>query len=150
MGTFAELAPPYHTRLVERLYEHAENQYLETMMEMGICGVVLLVSAIALMYWSWRRLSEMVVADEYGETLAMVICGAYVLLSQVICSLFDYRGIDAREHGVTGMPERRDLRPPDVADVHKIWTELHASRDLVAAGDAAGRGSGNRRCVGMV
>ncbi len=87
IGTYRYAYEPYETGAVESWFYHAENQYLEALVEGGFGGLSLLVLCITLAGWSIFRLLTRA-AD--AETNAFGVAAIFVLASQVIHGVFDF------------------------------------------------------------
>jgi O-antigen ligase/tetratricopeptide (TPR) repeat protein len=100
LGTYRFVYPLYQQRHDESLYVHAENQYLETLVEAGIAGLALLLAMIALVFRAaWRlvrhssrtagvTLGVAVVFALAGQTLqALVDFGLYIPANMLLCAL---------------------------------------------------------------
>jgi len=87
LGTYKFIYPMYdHTARVGWFY-HAENQYVEALVEGGLCGIGLLLSALALVaYVIWRLFTQ---ARATGDFTAAIM-GLYAVSSQAIASCFDF------------------------------------------------------------
>lgn len=90
LGSFRYVMPLFHTRPVERLYNHAENQYLETLLELGIAGVCLLGLTLLLMLITLIAVRRRSANDPDGAVFPVFLAGCIALISQVTGSLFDF------------------------------------------------------------
>lgn len=90
LGSFRYVMPLFHTRLVERMYYHAENQYLETLLELGIVGVTLLGLALVLMVVTLFSLCRRCANDLDGRIFPVFLAGCIALTSQMVGALFDF------------------------------------------------------------
>ncbi len=90
LGTFRYLFEMYRFHLPDELwFEHAENQYLETLIEAGAVGVLLLLAAIAGVGYSlWRLSRRMERLSPAARGLA--VAAAFAWASQVIHAAFDF------------------------------------------------------------
>ncbi|NQT15842.1 MAG: O-antigen ligase family protein [Planctomycetes bacterium] len=86
-GTYRYAYLPYQTRLGESWFFHAENQYLEALVEGGVVGLILLLSAIALVFLAVLRL---VGARGPCASSAIACAGLFALVSQGLHSLVDF------------------------------------------------------------
>lgn len=87
LGTYRYAYLPYQTRLGESWFYHAENQCLETLVEGGIVGLILLVSMVGLVLFAVVRL---VGSRGQGASLAIGCAGLFALVSQCLHSMFDF------------------------------------------------------------
>lgn len=87
LGTYKFIYPLYDDKAVVAWFYHAENQYIEALVEGGVCGLALLLSAIAVMAYSLWRL--FVQAQATRDFMAPVL-GLYALSSQAIASCLDF------------------------------------------------------------
>lgn len=84
LGTWRYLYRPYQQHGSEGVYEHAENQYVETLVEGGVVGLGLLIAAIVLGYAVVVRLSRSrIIKREDGIALV-----ALVALTTQFCHAF--------------------------------------------------------------
>ncbi|MBI3467789.1 MAG: O-antigen ligase family protein [Planctomycetes bacterium] len=87
LGTYKFIYPLYDHQAAVAWFYHAENQYIEALVEAGVCGLALLLIAIALMACDvWRLFARGKVS---GDFMAAVL-GLYALSSQAIASCFDF------------------------------------------------------------
>ena len=86
-GTYRFVYPYYERREVEETYYHAENQYIESLLEMGVAGPILLVSAIGLVLFAIiRGLNTATETFDRG----IMAAGLFALCSQAVQALFDF------------------------------------------------------------
>lgn len=87
LGTYRFVYVPYQTEPAGVWYYHAENNYVETLVEAGIPGFALLLAAIALVALATFRL----IKHHAGSPWAAIgIAGALALASQAIQSFTDF------------------------------------------------------------
>lgn len=87
LGTYRFIYRPYQTDVQDLLFFHAENQYLEALVEAGVAGLACLLVCIGLMgYACWRNLR----AGADPAAFAIGIGGCYALLTQAIHGFFDF------------------------------------------------------------
>ncbi len=87
LGTYRYVYPPYQARLDEKWYYHAENQYLEALVEGGVAGLGLMLVMIALVALAaWRLLRS----DSDPRVFAFGAAAVFALSSQVIHAFFDF------------------------------------------------------------
>jgi tetratricopeptide (TPR) repeat protein len=87
LGTYRYVYGPYQDHPRVLWYKHAENQYLETLVEAGTPGLGLLVAMIALVGWAvWHVLRKD--SDPNGGTFGIV--ALFALGTQVLHAPFDY------------------------------------------------------------
>jgi hypothetical protein len=86
LGTYRYVYGQYQQQPSNTWYYHAENQYLETLVEYGVPGLVLLLSMIVLVaVAAWRLLCD--AGDR--RTVAFATAGIFALTSQAIANFFD-------------------------------------------------------------
>lgn len=87
IGTYRYVYRPYETQVASGWFFHAENQYLESFVETGVIGLLLIFSCIALAtvaslrLMQWRR-------DPFA--FAIGIAGLFAISSQAVHSFFDF------------------------------------------------------------
>ncbi|MFV1966016.1 MAG: O-antigen ligase family protein [Pirellulaceae bacterium] len=87
LGTWRYVYGLYEDRHVASWYYHAENQYLEALVEGGVLGLGLMLAAIALTAVACRRLLQ----EPLGSTsYACGVAGLFALVSQSIHACFDF------------------------------------------------------------
>jgi O-antigen ligase len=87
LGTYRYVYSLYQERSDDAWYYHAENQYLETLVEAGLPGLLLLLSAMGLMgLVCWRLLREPPQRTSY----ALGITATFALASQSVHAIFDF------------------------------------------------------------
>lgn len=87
LGTYRYVYRPYQERLSEAWYRHAENQYLEVLLESGVVGLGMMLIMIVLVGMAcWRLLRD----DRDKRTFAFGIAGTFALTSQTIHAFFDF------------------------------------------------------------
>jgi O-antigen ligase/tetratricopeptide (TPR) repeat protein len=87
LGTYRYLYPVYEQAERDVWFYHAENQYLEALVETGVFGIGLILALIGLVALAnWRLLRS---ADD-GRTFALGVAGTFALSSQVVHAAFDF------------------------------------------------------------
>ncbi len=87
LGTYRFVYPPYQERIDHAWYYHAENQYLETAVEAGVAGLVLVALMIVTVgAASWFLVRRATTA----AGLALGFAGLFALTSQVIHGIADF------------------------------------------------------------
>ena len=87
LGTYRHVYGLYEARPRDALFEHAENQYLETLVETGGPGLGLLLAMVGIVGWSgWYVLRNE--TDPAG--IAFAIVAVFAVTAQVIHALFDF------------------------------------------------------------
>ena len=87
LGTFRYVYGLYEDRPSKGWYYHAENQYLETLVETGVPGLLLLVLMLGLVARSAWRLAR----DESGlQTSWFGIAGIFAITGQALHSIGDF------------------------------------------------------------
>jgi len=87
LGTFRHVYRGYLSERDHRWFYHAENQFVEAGMELGLPGFLLLVSTILVVFRSCLYLLR------HGKTsrdLAIGVTGVFGLTSQIVQSQFDF------------------------------------------------------------
>lgn len=87
LGTYRYAYLPYQTRLGEYWFYHAENQYLEALLEGGVAGLLLVLSTIALVFLAVLKL---VGTRGPRASSAIGYAGLFALASQCLHSLVDF------------------------------------------------------------
>lgn len=88
LGTYRDLYLLYERHRFSSLFYHAENQYLEALVEGGAVGLLLLLSAIVSV--ALANLRMLASAKSSPAHLACGIAGLFALLTQVVHSFFDF------------------------------------------------------------
>lgn len=86
MGTHSLLYPSRQTTPFKRWFKHAENQYLETLAEMGVVGLALLLGVIGLLFWASINLLSKPDSNSRAIGVTAIIC----LTSQAIAAFLDF------------------------------------------------------------
>jgi len=87
LGTYRYVYRPYQEQLGEAWYYHAENQYLEALVEGGVLGLGLMLLMIGLVgVAAWRLLRD----ESDAGSLAFGIGAVFALASQAVHSFFDF------------------------------------------------------------
>ena len=86
LGTYRYVYRLYEEQPSQSWFYHAENQYLEALVEGGIPGLLLMWAAVLLVTINCRHL----VAAEQPAAFACGVAGAFVLISQAVHALFDF------------------------------------------------------------
>jgi len=87
LGTYRHVYRLYQDRFDELWYRHAENEYLEWLVEGGAPTLLLALVAVALVGWAARRIVR---DDDDPRSVAMAVGGLFALIAQAIQSLFDF------------------------------------------------------------
>ena len=85
-GTYRYVSPLFQTFYFEKVYAHAENVYLETLVEMGIAGILFLISITGLSVYAATTLLRR--SDPFDNALG--ITGLVCLLGIAITSFLDF------------------------------------------------------------
>jgi O-antigen ligase len=93
LGTFVPVFAPNENLDVagSGYVNHAHNDWLEWLLEMGIVGAVWLVAAIAILLWRLGSVTRMR-AQLRGTQFAAIVVGGLILLLLGLHSLIDYPG----------------------------------------------------------
>lgn len=87
LGTFQHLYPVYQDRTDENLYVHAENHYVEVLMETGILGISMLAAFIGMAGWAcWKLLRR---ASD-ARTTAFAAAAIFALTAHVVHAVGDF------------------------------------------------------------
>ena len=87
LGTYRYVYGPYQQQRSTVWYYHAENQYLETLVESGVVGLGLTLLAIAFVATAgWQLLRS----DSDAKSYALGVAGVFALSSQAIHAFFDF------------------------------------------------------------
>ena len=87
LGTYRYVYRPYQERLSQLWYYHAENQYLEALVEGGILGLSLMLLMIGLVALAaWRLLRS----GSDPRVFAFGVTAVFALSSQAIHAVFDF------------------------------------------------------------
>lgn len=87
LGTYRFVYPLYQRRLDQGQYLHAENQYLETLVESGVVGLGLMLTMIAAVgAAAWRLLRY----SGLPAGVALGVAGTFALVSQVLQGFVDF------------------------------------------------------------
>ena len=87
LGTYRFVYERYQQRFLGDIaHFHAENQYVQTLVEGGLLGFVLLLLAIVLVAWAIVRLYR----AGGGVNTALAVTGTFGLASQVVGGAFDF------------------------------------------------------------
>ncbi|MBC8871769.1 MAG: O-antigen ligase family protein [Planctomycetes bacterium] len=87
LGTYRYVYRMYQRNRYDEWYYHAENQYLEALVETGLPGLSLLLLLIGLVAFAcWRLLKQ--ASDP--ATYALAVAGTFALSSQAIHAFFDF------------------------------------------------------------
>ena len=87
LGTFKHLHHQYVTFDTRFLYSHAENQYIQTIVEVGAFGLVLLLVALG---WMMRYAHRILNRSSSPKNLAIGYGGFFVLIAIAVHSFFDF------------------------------------------------------------
>src|SRR5262245_36709367 len=86
-GTYRFAYRPFQAQHHDVWFQHAENQYLQALVEGGIIGLVLLVAAIAVVFRDVIRLSR---SRSISQGDAIAACGVFAIVSQCLQGVFDF------------------------------------------------------------
>ncbi len=87
LGSYHAVHRLYRQDLEERMFENADNQYFQTLVEAGWLGFVLLIAAIAIVVWSALFISK---KGTSTRTLAIGVAGMFLITSIGLTSLMDF------------------------------------------------------------
>ena len=86
LGTYAFTYPKFHTGHFNRWFKHAENQYLETLTELGFFGLGVLLLAIGITIYASLQLLK----KPDSTTRAVGAVGLFAVISQTIAGALDF------------------------------------------------------------
>jgi O-antigen ligase len=86
-GTYRVAYRPFQAQQHDVWFQHAENQYLEALVEGGLTGLALLIAAIAVALRDVLRLSRSR-SISHGDAIAA--CGVFAIVSQCLQGVFDF------------------------------------------------------------
>lgn len=87
LGLYRYVYRPYQTSYSAGWFYHAENQYLESLVDGGAGGLILVLSAISIVaFASWKLLRCGITAPAF----AVSVTGLFAISSQAIHALFDF------------------------------------------------------------
>ena len=87
LGTYRYIYRYYEKRLGEEWFYHAENQYLEALVEGGILGIGLLIAAIALIAAAALHVAR---SERSGSGQAFALAAVFAVTTQLIHGFFDF------------------------------------------------------------
>ena len=88
LGTYRYVYRPYELNPMDTSYSlHAENQYVESLLDGGVVGLLLMLAAIGLVAWScWRLLRD----DRSSRSFAFGVAVTFALASQAVQGFVDF------------------------------------------------------------
>ncbi len=87
LGTYGHVYGLYEHHVRELWFQHAENEYLEALVEAGVLGLGLVLTSIALVSWAvWYVIRN----ETDGRALAFGIAAVFAVSSQVLQAFFDF------------------------------------------------------------
>lgn len=87
LGSYHSVHRLYRRNLEERSFEHADNQYFETLVETGWIGLLLLIAAIGLVVWSVILISQ---KGTSTRTMAIGVAGMFLIIAVAVASITDF------------------------------------------------------------
>jgi O-antigen ligase/tetratricopeptide (TPR) repeat protein len=87
LGTYRYAYLPFQSSSWDVWFHHAENQYLETLVECGVIGLIILFACIILIAYQLRQLFR---RDDAGSSADIRTAGLFALCSMCIQSLVDF------------------------------------------------------------
>ncbi len=87
LNTFKDVFRGYRESLERQYFEYAENAYVQTLIESGIAGLVLLLSAIVI---SAISVQQILSRGNSRKTAAVATIGTFALISQLAAGMFDF------------------------------------------------------------
>ena len=88
LGTYVNVHRMNRQEPELRIWYFAENQYLQTLIETGIIGLILLLTALILLCSAWHHIA-FCSADQKSQA-CITILGAFLIPSQIIAATFDF------------------------------------------------------------
>ncbi len=86
LGTYVDAYLPHQKSESKKVYFHAENQYLETLLELGVVGVCLLLLVIGLCL----SISIRLIGQSDATSKAVGLAGLICLLGQILAGSLDF------------------------------------------------------------
>lgn len=87
LGSYRSVHRLYRTNPETAIFEHAENQYVQTAVEAGIPGLLLLVAALVLAFWYVFFLLN---RGNSGGTIGAGVFGAFLVVGQSVAAIIDF------------------------------------------------------------
>lgn len=87
LGTYRFVYLPFQTYIDPHIYYYAENQYLQTAIEMGIPGILLL---LCVLFMTGKTLHWFLFAKKRPEFDPIAYCGLFVFVTQFVQGLVDF------------------------------------------------------------
>ncbi len=87
VGSYHNVHRLYRVDSENNIFYFAENQYFQTLVEAGWCGLLLLFSAIGILAVCVRFLGSF---GSSAKTQSLCVTGIFLLVSQTITSIFDF------------------------------------------------------------
>lgn len=87
LGSYRSVHRLYRTDPELQLFEYAENQYVQSLVEAGIPGLVLVIMALVVSFWYAIFLLNQ---GSSGRTIGAGLFGAFLLVGQTIAAVFDF------------------------------------------------------------
>ncbi len=87
LGTYQYIFPKFQKHLADNWYEHAENQYLEALVDGGVIGLALIVLMIVLIALAAFRVLRY---DSDSRSVALAVAVTFALAGQVVAAFFDF------------------------------------------------------------
>lgn len=85
-GTYRIFSPQFQSFDFDRVYAHAENVYIETLIELGYSGIILIVVVVSLCLWSSIKLAR----SNRSFDRSLGLFGLATLTGTGIASLLDF------------------------------------------------------------
>ncbi len=146
-GTYRYVSPNFETDAFQRTFAHAENIYLETLVEMGIVGCLLLMLILICCLVSSVRLCRRSSSNDQALGLVGLVC----LTGQLIAAFFDF-GLYQPANLVVmsivmGMVVGRAARPESV----RVKSENTGITPLISEnGDGSSRRIENKSTLNLI
>lgn len=87
LGSYRSVHRIYRSNPESSIFEYAENQYVQTIVESGIPGIVLLVSAILVGFW---YLLLLLIRGGSGTSVGTGVFAALLICGQLLAAIFDF------------------------------------------------------------
>jgi O-antigen ligase/tetratricopeptide (TPR) repeat protein len=87
LGSYRSAHRLYRTNTEKRLFEYAENQYVQSAVEAGVPGFCLLIAALWVAFWYVFYLLK---RGNSGLSVGVGVFGAFLISGQTVAAIFDF------------------------------------------------------------